>query len=220
MRIHLKLNPSKSIISFKHLPQLTGTFHKWLGENNSYHGQTALHSFSWLQGARKGNGGLYFPRGAHFFISSHEDALVKQLVNGIMDHPELFGGMSVTEMKFQPTPNFQDGQEYFIVASPVLVKVKADDHIKHCLYHEEEANVALTQSLQHKMKLADLDPGGVSVKFDPRYRSAHTKLVDYRGVKNRANVCPVIINGTAEQLAFAWNVGVGNSTGIGFGALN
>jgi CRISPR/Cas system endoribonuclease Cas6 (RAMP superfamily) len=30
----------------------------------------------------------------------------------------------------------------------------------------------------------------------------------------------VIIKGTPEQLAFAWNVGLGNSTGIGFGALN
>ena len=40
------------------------------------------------------------------------------------------------------------------------------------------------------------------------------------GIKNKASICPVIVKGTSEQIAFAWNVGVGNSTGIGFGALN
>jgi CRISPR/Cas system endoribonuclease Cas6 (RAMP superfamily) len=33
------------------------------------------------------------------------------------------------------------------------------------------------------------------------------------------NWCPIIIKGKPETKLFAWNVGLGNSTGIGFGAI-
>lgn len=44
-------------------------------------------------------------------------------------------------------------------------------------------------------------------------------MVTYRGIGNRANMCPVIIDGRPETKAFAWEVGIGNSTGIGFGSI-
>lgn len=44
-------------------------------------------------------------------------------------------------------------------------------------------------------------------------------LIDYRGVKNKASWCPIRIIGNAETKLFAWNAGIGNSTGIGFGAI-
>ncbi|MGN9307593.1 CRISPR-associated endoribonuclease Cas6 [Enterococcus faecium] len=57
------------------------------------------------------------------------------------------------------------------------------------------------------------------MSFDRTYYAAKTKLVYYKNIGNKTSICPVIIEGTPEQIAFAWNVGVGNSTGIGFGAL-
>ena len=44
-------------------------------------------------------------------------------------------------------------------------------------------------------------------------------MVTYNGIKNRASLVPIVIEGTTEQITFAWSVGLGNSTGIGFGAL-
>lgn len=220
MRIHINTSTNTSEVPFDHIPLLAGTLHKWIGVNNEQHGKTSLHSFSWLQGGRKGNGGLYFPKGANFFISAYDEGLIKQVVRGAMDQPELFSGMQVEEIRIQNTPTFEGQEEYFSVASPVLIKRKEGEHVKHCLFDDPEANEALTQSIQKKMSIAGIDDSGVSIRFDPEYRSAHTKLVNYNGIKNRASVCPVIIKGSPEQIAFAWNVGVGNSTGIGFGALN
>jgi len=57
------------------------------------------------------------------------------------------------------------------------------------------------------------------VRFDLSYHRAGTKLVTYKNIKNRANWCPVIINGKAETKSFAWEVGLGNSTGVGFGGV-
>lgn len=220
MRLHFKLSTNKSILSFDHIPSLVGVVHKWLGANNSLHGATSLYSFSWLQGGRKGNGGLYFPKGANFFISAHDENLVKQVIKGAMEQPALFAGMQVQEVRIQNTPSFDREEEYFSVASPVLIKMKEEDRVKHCLFDDPESNAALTQSMQKKMGIAGINSSGFSISFDHDYRSAHTKLVNYNGIKNRASVCPVIVKGTPEQIAFAWDVGVGNSTGIGFGALN
>jgi CRISPR-associated endoribonuclease Cas6 len=69
------------------------------------------------------------------------------------------------------------------------------------------------------MKLAGIEDNGLSIKFDTDYPRASTKMLNYNGIKNRASWCPVFIEGEPETKLFAWNVGLGNSTGIGFGAI-
>ncbi|WP_026969634.1 CRISPR-associated endoribonuclease Cas6 [Algoriphagus terrigena] len=220
MRIIISVSANITVVPFDHIPHLTGTVHKWIGQNNAVHGSISQHSFSWLKGAKKGNGGLNFPRGSSFFISAHDEQLIKRIMKGAIDQPELFAGMRVLEIKLQNTPSFERGEEFFSVGSPVLIKKKEEDRVKHCLFNDAEANDFLTQSMHKKMSLAGINPDGMSISFDPDYRSAHTKLVNYNGIMNRASICPVLVKGTPEQIGFAWNVGVGNSTGIGFGALN
>ena len=46
------------------------------------------------------------------------------------------------------------------------------------------------------------------------------KFPDGKGIENRASICPLIIIAKPETIAFTWNVGIGNSTGIGFGAIS
>jgi len=62
-------------------------------------------------------------------------------------------------------------------------------------------------------------PTNVKVSFDKNYLNPKTKLVNIKNIKNRANFCPIIIEGDPEAIKFAWNVGVGHSTGSCFGAL-
>ena len=45
------------------------------------------------------------------------------------------------------------------------------------------------------------------------------KLVDIKGIKHRASLCPVVIEGDPVAISFAWNVGAGHLTGSCFGAL-
>ena len=54
MRLHLKLTPNTEPIPFNYQHQLTGTLHKWLGQND-LHDKISLYSFSWLRGS-KANG--------------------------------------------------------------------------------------------------------------------------------------------------------------------
>jgi len=69
------------------------------------------------------------------------------------------------------------------------------------------------------MKKAGLKSEGVSVRFDKNYDRPIRKKITYKGIGNKGSICPVVVEGNKEAVAFAWDVGIGNSTGIGFGAL-
>ncbi len=222
MRLHFKLSPNLLPMPFDYQHALTGAFHKWVGPDNSLHNQTSLYSLSWLDGSRAVRGALEFPRGATWFISYHDDLdLTEQLVNAALRDPEVCYGMSVVSVEQQATPRFGH-RHAFKVGSPVLARSKqAEGQMKHLLYTEPEADDVLTATLRHKMDKAQLAAPhkDVRVRFDRSYRGAKTKLVRIKDIESRASVCPVIIEGTPEAVAFAWNVGVGHSTGSGFGCL-
>ena len=219
MRLYLKTTPSEGIVPYAHLQALTGALHNWLGPGNKEHDELSLYSFSWLQGSKSAQGGLIYPNGANLFLSFFKKEPISRIVKGILDDPEIGYGMSVTEVSIREIPNFSN-KERFNVASPVFIK--RDNHDgkdRHILYTDEESDACLTETLVHKLKVAELDHFGVKVSFDRSYEKARTQLVHYKKMKNKASLCPVIIEGTPEQVAFAWLVGVGNSTGIGFGSL-
>ena len=218
MRIYLKTSSNKVPVPFEHLPLLVGVFHKWLGENEE-HGDLSLYSLSWLKGGKGSSQGLSFAGGASFFISAHDDEIIKRIISGLRNSPEVFCGMVIREVSIQATPSFESSNT-FSVNSPVLVKTLLEGKQKHLTYEEAESTEILTNVFQNKLHKAGLDKSGASVSFDPTYCNSKTKLINYRGIGNKANICPVIVKGTPEQVAFAWNVGVGHSTGIGFGALN
>jgi CRISPR-associated endoribonuclease Cas6 len=69
------------------------------------------------------------------------------------------------------------------------------------------------------MGKAGISDETLRIRFEVNYPKAGTKKITYNGVQNRASWCPVIIEGKPETKLFAWNVGLGNSTGIGFGAI-
>lgn len=219
MRLHLSVSKSNSVVPFDHVPTLVGTLHKWLGPKNEWHNEVSLYSFSWLKGGNINKQGFSFSDGAEWFISSPDTTLLKRLMEGIQQNPEINYGLVVRSITIQEDPIFGQSNS-FMLASPVLIKRKDGEHVRHYLYSDQESDQFLTETLITKLKKAGIPSDGVQVSFDRSYHSPKTKLVNYNGIKNKTSLCPVIISGKPEQIAFAWNVGIGNSTGTGFGALN
>ncbi len=220
MRINLTLSPSTETIPFNHLPVLAGALHKWLGPNEVHDG-LSLYSFSWLQGGQSTRQGLRFPKGASWFISAIDGDFLSRSIHGILADPHLRWGMRVEQATLQAPPDFTDVPEVrFLLASPVFIKRQLPDgEEKHYLYTDPESDHLLTETLQHKLRVAGLPDTGVTVRFDRQYPKAKTQLQRYRGIDNKCSYCPVWVQGSPEQLAFAWTVGLGNSTGVGFGAV-
>jgi len=219
MRIHLKTNSINEKVPFNYQPKLTGTLHKWLG-NNTVHDSLSLYSFSWLKGGTADREGLSFRNGANWFISAHSAEAMKNLITGIKQSPSIAYDLTVTEIVIEEDPLITSRVKQFECASPVLIKRTVDKKTIHYTYDQLESDNFMTETLTNKLKLAGLDFNGVKVSFNRQYKGAKTKVIHYNNIGNKSNICPVIVEGTPEQLSFAWNVGVGNSTGIGFGALN
>ncbi len=217
MRIHLKLSINTEIVPYSHQHKLVGTIHKWIGEND-LHGNLSLYSFSQLQKGKSKNGGLDFKDGANWFISAYDNSVLKNIVLNLKQNPEVCYGMKVQSVTIQEEPDFKN-IDYFKIASPVFIKRNIEDKIKHYLFSDKESSNLLTETLKNKMKYAGLEDDSLKIEFDANYLKAGTKLIDYKGIKNKTSWCPIIIKGKPETKAFAWNVGIGNSTGIGFGSL-
>lgn len=217
MRIYLKIKTTNKVIPFDHQQLLTGTIHKWLGWNDK-HGEVSLFSYSQLSEGKVMPNGLKFDRGTSFFFSSHEDNLVKKLISGIQTDPTMFCGLTVFEVIIQEDPDLSK-RTLFHVGSPIFLKRRVGQNIDHIIYNDPRADACLKETLLTKMNKTGLTDETLDIHFDKYYPKAGTKKITYNGVQNRASWCPVIIGGKPETKLFAWNVGLGNSTGIGFGAI-
>ena len=229
MRLHFTLSPNIEPVPFAYQHWLTGVFHKWLADND-LHDKISLYSLSWLDGSCRVRNKLEFPNGAKWFVSFYEDEYVEKLVHGALQDPQMFCGMSVTRIEQQTTPDF--GEKYrFKVASPVFIKGKQPSNGKpphHFLFNEPEADELMTATLVHKMDVANRDANElkftdadkrVKVGFDREFANPKIKLVRIKEIDHKTSICPIIVEGTNNALQFAWNVGIGNSTGSCFGSL-
>ncbi len=218
MRIHVKTSPNTKPVSFDYQQKLVGTIHKWIG-NNSIHDIISLYSFSWLNGGRMIDNALQFRNGATMFISFYDERIVKQIIKTILEEPEMFCGLTVSDITIDDDPQLSN-RELFYCASPIFIKRKlADGSIKQFNYNDAEANQYLKETLLSKMRKAGLEDDSLDIQFDTSFNKKRLKLVRYHEIGNKANLCPVIIKAKPETKLFAWNVGIGNCTGIGFGAI-
>lgn len=218
MRIHLKTTPNKKTVPFEYQQKLVGTIHKWIGDN-SIHDNISLYSFSWLSGGRMIDNALQFRNGATMFISFYDERIAKQIIRTILEKPEMFCGLKVSDITIDNNPQLGD-RELFYCASPIFIKRKlADGSIRQFNYDDAEASQYLKETLLSKMREAGLEDDSLDIQFDTSFSKKKLKLVSYHGIGNKASLCPVIIKAKPETKLFAWNVGIGNCTGIGFGAI-
>ena len=222
MRIHLRLTPNREPIPFNYQHHLTGALHKWLGQNE-LHDKISLYSFSWLRGKIKriDKEHISFPTGADWYFKSWNDDVIEKISESVKKDSEVIFGMNVYKHSIDPTPNF--GSVFrFEVDSPVLTRKNIDNKNRtHLTFKDDEADSSLTRTLRSKLNEAGFSENDseVIVGFDRSYQNAKTKLMQIRGTKLRTSICPVIVAGTPSAVQFAWNVGIGEMTGSGFGCL-
>jgi CRISPR-associated endoribonuclease Cas6 len=220
MRIHIQTTSNKQLVPFNYQHKLVGILHKWLGANK-LHGTLALYSFSWLLSSEKDEKGLNYPNGAKLFVSFYDNNYLKQVVESIMSDVDMCYGMKVLTLTIEENPDLTNKTK-FKCASPIFIRrFEFENNIdNHYTFEDENAGKFLEETLLHKMELAGLEKDeSLKISFDRLNSKPKTKVIDYRGIKSRVNLCPVIIEGKPDTKLFAWNVGLGNSTGIGFGAI-
>lgn len=218
MRIYLRLSKNQKLVPFNYQELLVGVTHKWIGENNDVHGKSGQYSFSWIQNTFATKDGINLGDDPYFFIGSINDSFVKKTIGGILKNPEMFCGVRVIDVQIRNIPSFRNSEEFFM-ASPVFLKLREGSETRHVTIRDEDFEKVLTDSFKRKLLKAELPSEGLTISLNPKTSYRQTKLVTYKGIKNKTSLAPIIIHGTQEQIAYAWCNGLGNSTGIGFGAL-
>lgn len=219
MRIYAQLSSSTELVDFNHQHRLVGALHKWLGPN-SLHGDQSLYSFSSLTGGKNVGKGLSFSNGSSLFFSFHDSDAAKLLLKGIIRDPECCYGMRVVDVEILDSMPHPDSSVFY-PASPIFIKRDDEFHNKkHFTYMDDCSGDLMVETLRKKMEAAGLPyDETLSIKFDPNAVNPKTKLITYRGIKNKVNLCSVCVEAKDYTKEFIWNVGLGNSTGIGFGAI-
>lgn len=222
MRIVIQTSPNTVLVPFDYLPLMVGTIHKWLGKKNNQHGRLSLYSFSWLMDGEIVQGqGRTFPNGARFFVSFYNNTIAERFINRIDESPKLFCGMAVTKVNLGKIPMVKmEEPDVFTTASPIHIRRNVHGNVKFFTFEDGEITGELMKrTLLHKMRKARLleDPTlKISFVDDGKLKK---RLVHYRGIANTCTIGKVLIEGKTATKRFAWAVGLGNSTGIGFGAL-
>ena len=161
-------------------------------------------------------------RESSFCFSTPDTSLLQQLVGNIQEYPRIDWGMEVSELYLRRTPDFGSHFRFF-PQSPILIQrdVQTDSGWNKQFFYpkDEVSDQYLTETLRRKLIAAGKGDLSVQVRFDRSYARIRTKAATYRGITSRGSICPVIVEGDPKAVAFAWEVGVGNSTGIGWGAL-
>lgn len=221
MKFRFQLSSNREAVPFDYPYQLCGVFHRLVGPNK-LHDLLSLYSLGWLHGGQAHNGSLEFRRGASWEIGIWDDELAERLIRGALVKKFSFYGMKIRRVDRLPTPDFSKGVFVFSAGSPVFIRRMEDDYTRtHLTYDDPDHKKRLRNVLLHKMDEAGLgkEHRDFKIEFDRNYRNPQTKLVDIKGIQNRASICPVVMQGTVKALEFAWTVGVGELTGTGFGSL-
>jgi CRISPR-associated endoribonuclease Cas6 len=218
MRAHLTLTKNRETVPFNYQESLVSTFHKWLG-HNSEHDKVSLYSMSWLSQGKAAKSGLNFPFGTKWCISAANPQIIKKIVQGAQLNPDVAFGMKVKEIQLQPVPDFSN-IERFMADTPILVRKRLESGKRQFLYYDDpEADEILYDILMKKLHELGETNVDFEIGFDRPYHSPKKKMSTYKGVNNKGSICPIIIRGDERAKAAAWTMGVGHSTGIGFGAI-
>lgn len=215
MRIKIILSKSNSCIPFTYQGLMLGTIHKWFGANNKLHDKLSLYNYSWLKGFRINKYGLIADKQPYFYFSCFDDRLIDRLNAGICKDKSMFNGFEVIRIE-----NIDcEIKECYEPLSPIFVKEKTENNsLEHLLFDNPKTETIMTNLMRNKMKFANVNFELESIKFEVSEHSK-TKLVKIHGINSRANLCNVKIVGDENAHKFILDVGVGHSTGSGFGCI-
>lgn len=221
MRILIHLTPNTSLVDFNYQNETTSFFYKYVGIEE-LHGSTSLYSFSGLKNSNQHpKNGLNFPEGSSFFISAHDKQIIENLKNNIPINDHLFSGMRVFATKVHPDIVPKTKRVHMILRSPCLLR---DDDGLSILWHCFDAQERLEKMAKRKMKLANIPTSELesirpALQYPLKFKSISYKH-DGKTIYNKCSLGSAIVAGTPRVLTFLWNVGLGESTGIGFGSVD
>ena len=218
---------SREIVPFTYMDDMMKFLHvDVLGENNEFHDTISLYSVSPLFGSKKVNNGFIFNKGAIWIIRTPDKNIFKhfykKLKYAIGNNLKI--GLILQSVDFN-IDNFVNNKEKIIFkTSPVFLgdnknKLSKKEHItfKHGI---ETTTKKIKETFLGKInKLGyNINEENFNVEFNMNNKNMKTKSISFG---NHYNVCTnnpeIIVTGNSDVIGLFYSLGIGKSTGCGFG---
>lgn len=229
MRIVVNFTKNTEPVQFNYLSNLNGYLHKVLGKGNEYHDKLSIYSTSFLHGGKRDEktNTLNFSNGASWYVSSPDMKFIKEFIENLYKNIDFSFGMKL-ESAHKIDPNIKKIRNYFYLKSksPILLKERNGETNK-TKYYTYNDNFLHTSDIMKKIiikKAEDakfvLNKSDFEIYFDHQYSNKKIKNINIKSINNTCSVCPIIIKTEDENvIKFITDVGVGHSTGSGFGCI-
>lgn len=217
MRIKVIFNANGKKIPFINQHMLNGYIHKCIGKDNKFHDGFSDYCISMLCGGKMfDKESIIFEDKAFFTVTSSNEEFLSSVMIGIMGNP-MFNGMpldTITPM----SEKFYNGKNYFATLSPILLKRKLDRGKYEFITGDNADYVSeLKASIIRKLNSLSIEvPSDFDVIVESNIKK---KSIMVKNVKNVGNLHLLTIIAPREIAETIYNIGIGNSTGSGFGTI-
>ena len=221
MRIKVKLSPSNVALSMNNQDIVNSFIHRSLGKDNKYHDIKNDYSISSLQGGKwiSGSDKLSIKDGAYITITSLDKEFLDNILLGLYT-TNFHGDIKVCGIEFIDE-FFYNGWNHFATLSPFIIKKYSDKKTYTFLtMNDDNFQEDVKNHLMNKLSkiVPDLNLDGFDVRIN-KNPSHKVKGVRIKNVMNRANQCQVSIHCSRKVAELIYNIGLGQSTGSGFGTV-
>jgi CRISPR-associated endoribonuclease Cas6 len=214
MKLKIILTKPNINIPINNQKELNSFIHRCLGKDNEWHDKFSDYSISSLQGGKLINNYLIFDDYPYIICNTDNISLITKLLQGLNENHSIFDmkfkKVEITEVKVN---KFYDK---VVTISPILLKdVKTNTKLTY-----KDGNWLSLLIKQSKSKL--LKCGIEDDTFDIKIRNilkAKTKTIYVGDVFNPTTMISLIIYGKPKTRQILYNMGLGNSTGSGFGSI-
>lgn len=223
MRIKINFSKNTTPVSIANQSQVNGYIHKCLGDNNEYHDSVNNYSISSLMGGRlnEDKKTLSFMNGAYIVVSSNDQNFLGRLVDGLMNNIDFICGMRFTHIQYVDTEYLCNGWNNFATLSPFIIK-EYDNNGRYRFLTLADVDFQGRVKLYLMNKIKKINPKLNLNNFDliiPNHPSHKVKKILVKNVINYANQCHISIRCDKDVAELLYNIGIGQSTGSGFGTI-
>jgi len=221
MRIKLNFTKNTRPVSIANQSMVNGYIHKCLGVDNIYHNSASNYAISSLMGGKLNDDRktLSFDNGAYIIVSSNDMEFMNKLIMGVIDNTEFICGMKFVEVN-PITETFINGWNHFATLSPFLIKERTDNGYRFVTLDDDNFELKVKDYLVNKISKIDptlnLNNFDVRIQNNPKHK---VKKILVKNVINHANQCQISIHCDKRVAELLYNIGIGQSTGSGFGTV-
>ena len=197
--------------------------HKCLGVNNEYHDKYSDYSCSHLYGGRvnKKDNTLDFPNGGYIVFTTDKPEILSKLMLGALSNKEFGFGMEFGGFD-HISESFRDGWNHLSTLSPILLKEQNEETGRGVFKTIQDSDFSELLTNRTKNKLEKIDPTLDLSDFKivvPNHPAHKVKTVMVKHIFNLTSSCQVSIFTNKKVMDKLYNLGLGQSTGSGFGGI-